>query len=78
MSRRSGYAVLVGRPNVGKSSLLNRLLEFKLAITSHKPQTTRHRILGIKTTEQGQILYVDTPGIRLRGTKAMNRYFNRT
>jgi GTP-binding protein Era len=76
--RRAGYAVLVGRPNVGKSTLLNRLLGQKLAITSHKPQTTRHRIVGIKTTEQGQILYVDTPGIHQRGGQAMNRYLNRT
>ena len=76
--RRAGYAVLVGRPNVGKSTLLNRLLGQKLVITSHKPQTTRHRIVGIKTLEQGQILYVDTPGIHQRGGKAMNRYLNRT
>lgn len=75
---RSGYAALVGRPNVGKSTLLNRLLGYKLAITSHKPQTTRHRILGIHTTDDGQVAYVDTPGIHKRGTKAMNRYLNRT
>ncbi len=77
MNHRAGYAVLVGRPNVGKSTLLNRLLGQKLVITSHKPQTTRHSILGINTLEQGQVLYVDTPGIHQRGGKAMNRYLNR-
>jgi len=69
---------LVGRPNVGKSTLLNRLLGQKLAITSHKPQTTRHRILGIKSREDGQIIFVDTPGIHERGNKAMSHYLNRT
>ena len=78
MSYRSGYAVLVGRPNVGKSTLLNRLLGQKLAITSHKPQTTRHRIIGIRTQGEGQIVFVDTPGIHDRGDKAMNFYLNRT
>lgn len=78
MSYRSGYAVLVGRPNVGKSTLLNRLLGQKLAITSHKPQTTRHRILGIRSQDDGQIVFVDTPGIHGRGAKAMNQYLNRT
>jgi len=77
MSYRSGYAVLVGRPNVGKSTLLNRLLGQKLAITSHKPQTTRHRILGIRSQDDGQIVFVDTPGMHDRGGKAMNVYLNR-
>ncbi len=77
MSFRSGYAALVGRPNVGKSTLLNRLLGQKLAITSHKPQTTRHRLLGICSMEKGQIAFVDTPGIHTRGGKAMNQYLNR-
>lgn len=76
-SCRSGYVALVGRPNVGKSTLLNRLLGQKLAITSHKPQTTRHRILGIRTRSQGQIVYIDTPGIHERGRQALNRYLNR-
>ena len=75
---RSGYAALVGRPNVGKSTLLNRLLGQKMAITSHKPQTTRHRILGVKTGAGGQVVYIDTPGMHTRGQKAMNRYLNRT
>lgn len=78
MTMKVGYTALVGRPNVGKSTLLNQLLQQKLVITSHKPQTTRHRILGIKTNANGQIVYVDTPGIHRRGVKAMNRYLNRT
>jgi len=78
MSHRAGHVALVGRPNVGKSTLLNRLLGQKLAITSHKPQTTRHSILGINTLEEGQIVYIDTPGIHKRGNKAMSRYLNRT
>ncbi|NEX20095.1 GTPase Era [Thiorhodococcus mannitoliphagus] len=75
---RCGYVAIVGRPNVGKSTLLNRMLGQKLAITSHKAQTTRHSILGIKTLPQGQILFVDTPGIHQRGGSALNRYLNRT
>ncbi|WP_289281482.1 GTPase Era, partial [Methylophaga sp. UBA5088] len=66
-----------GRPNVGKSTLINRILGQKLCITSRRPQTTRHRILGIKTTDQGQFIYVDTPGMHSDGKKAMNRYMNR-
>lgn len=77
MTYRSGYAALLGRPNVGKSTLLNALLGQKVAITSHKPQTTRHRILGIHSVEGGQIVFVDTPGLHDRGGKAMNRYLNR-
>jgi GTP-binding protein Era len=73
-----GYAAIVGRPNVGKSTLLNRLLGIRLAITSHKAQTTRHTILGINTLPAGQIIYVDTPGIHARSDNAMNRYLNRT
>jgi len=73
-----GYAAIIGRPNVGKSTLLNRIIGVKLAITSHKAQTTRHSILGIKTLAEGQVIYVDTPGIHYRGTQAMNRYLNRT
>lgn len=72
-----GRVGIVGRPNVGKSTLLNRLLGQKLAITSHKPQTTRHAILGIKTRPEGQILFLDTPGIHHRGGDALNRYLNR-
>jgi GTP-binding protein Era len=75
---RSGFATIVGRPNVGKSTLLNRFIGLKLAITSHKPQTTRHSIIGVKTRDDGQIVFVDTPGIHRRGSQAMNRYLNRT
>ena len=64
-------------PNVGKSTLINRILGQKLCITSRRPQTTRHRILGIKTSELGQFIYVDTPGIHSDGKRAMNRYMNR-
>lgn len=74
---KAGFVGLIGRPNVGKSTLLNRMLGQKLAITSHKPQTTRHRILGVKTEGENQIIFVDTPGIHERGEKAMNRYLNR-
>lgn len=74
---RSGYVAIIGRPNVGKSTLINRVLGQKLCITSRRPQTTRHRILGIKTTEWGQFIYVDTPGIHSDGKRAMNRYMNR-
>jgi GTP-binding protein Era len=75
---RAGYVALIGRPNVGKSTLLNHLIGQKLSITSRKPQTTRHRILGIKTLPEGQAIYVDTPGIHEDGKKALNRYLNRT
>ena len=78
VANRCGYVAIVGRPNVGKSTLLNRMLGMKLAITSHKPQTTRHSVLGILTRERGQILFVDTPGIHQRGGHALNRYLNRT
>ncbi|MBP6734905.1 MAG: GTPase Era [Chromatiaceae bacterium] len=75
---RCGQVAIVGRPNVGKSTLLNRILGMKLAITSHKAQTTRHAILGIQTTPRGQAIFVDTPGIHQRGEGALNRYLNRT
>jgi GTP-binding protein Era len=76
--QRCGYVALVGRPNVGKSALLNHLLGQKLSITSRKPQTTRHRILGIKTEDSVQTLYVDTPGIHADQARALNRAMNRT
>ena len=74
---RSGYAAILGRPNVGKSTLVNRLLHHKLSITSRRPQTTRHRILGIKTGAAHQTVYVDTPGIHRNEGRALNRYMNR-
>lgn len=73
-----GYVAIVGRPNVGKSTLMNHILGQKLSITSRKPQTTRHRILGIVTDESSQTIYVDTPGIHSEERKAINRYMNRT
>ena len=72
-----GLVAIVGRPNVGKSTLLNILLGQKISITSRKPQTTRHRITGIDTRDQYQAIFVDTPGIHQTQTNAMNRYMNR-
>lgn len=72
-----GYIALVGRPNTGKSTLLNRILGQKISITSRRPQTTRHRVLGIKTHERAQLVYVDTPGIHEFSGRAMNRHLNR-
>lgn len=74
---RTGFVAIVGRPNVGKSTLLNRILGQKLSITSRKPQTTRHQILGIKTENGNQVVYVDTPGIHKNHDKAINRYMNK-
>ena len=74
---RAGYIAIIGKPNVGKSTLINRILGQKLCITSRRPQTTRHRILGIKTDDKSQCIYVDTPGLHSQGENAMNRYMNR-
>ena len=74
---RAGYVALVGRPNVGKSTLLNRLIGQKLSITSRKPQTTRQRVTGILTLPNAQLLFVDTPGFQTRHDSALNRGMNR-
>lgn len=75
---RCGTIAIVGRPNVGKSTLLNHILGAKLSITSRKAQTTRHRLLGIHTTDNAQYLFVDTPGFQLKHINALNRGMNRT
>ena len=75
---RCGYVAIVGRPNVGKSTLLNHLLGQKLCITSRKPQTTRHTLLGIKTEGTVQMIFVDTPGIHTNQERAINRIMNRS
>ena len=72
-----GYVALIGKPNTGKSTLMNALVGEKLSITAHRPQTTRHQILGIKTSENYQCIFVDTPGIHDNNSKAIHRYMNR-
>jgi GTP-binding protein Era len=75
---RAGYVAIVGRPNVGKSTLLNHLVGQKISITSRKPQTTRHRITGILTRTEGQLVFVDTPGFQTEHRSAMTRMMNST
>lgn len=74
---RAGVVAVIGRPNVGKSSLVNALIGYKVSIVAHKAQTTRHRILGVVTDERGQIVFADTPGLHAGGGRAINRYLNR-
>lgn len=77
VSYRSGFIAVIGRPNVGKSTIMNVLLDQKVSITSPKPQTTRHRVHGIHTTANYQMVFVDTPGMHLGGKRSINRYMNR-
>ncbi len=77
-ARRCGLVAIVGRPNVGKSTLLNALVGQKVSITSAKAQTTRHRITGIRTVDESQFVFVDTPGFQTKHTAALNRTLNRT
>ena len=76
--RRCGWIAIVGRPNVGKSTLLNALVGQKVSITSNKAQTTRHRINGIRTVDQTQFVFIDTPGFQTQHAAALNRTLNRT
>lgn len=75
---RCGYIAIVGRPNVGKSTLMNALIGAKVSITSRKAQTTRHRITGIQTSDNTQYVYIDTPGFQTRHSNALNKTLNRT
>lgn len=75
---RAGFVAVVGRPNVGKSTLINAIMGSKISIVSRRPQTTRHRILAVQTTKSHQIIFVDTPGLHRNAGKVMNRMMNKT
>ena len=76
--QRCGLIAIVGRPNVGKSTLMNALVGQKISITSNKAQTTRHRITGVRTVDEAQFVFVDTPGFQMKHAAALNRSLNRT
>ena len=76
-SKRCGYVAIIGRPNVGKSTLLNKIIAHKISITAAKPQTTRHQISGIKTFANTQVIYVDTPGVHSKQQRLLNRCMNK-
>lgn len=78
LDTKCGYVAIVGRPNVGKSTLMNHILGQKISITSRKPQTTRNQIVGISTEDKTQIIFVDTPGLHLGQEKALNKFMNKT
>jgi GTPase len=77
LKTHAGFVAIFGRPNVGKSTLLNKILGKKISITSKKPQTTRHKILGIKTINNYQTIYIDTPGLHSKNKSALNRFMNK-
>ncbi|GMR20009.1 MAG: GTPase Era [Gammaproteobacteria bacterium] len=76
-SFKCGFVAIVGQPNVGKSTLLNKLIGQKISITSKRPQTTRNRVIGVKTDDRVQIIYIDTPGLHQHSGKILNKYINR-